>query len=148
MPMSPSFDQAFTAISELANNFEAHKDSYRAPAYTEARVRQDFIDKLFTALGWDVDHNVQTNPFQQEVRVEKSVADGPAKRRADYAFFIAPNFRDVRFFAEAKKPFGGLATKDNYFQAVRYAWNSQSPIAVLTDFEELHILDGRYKPDI
>src|SRR2546425_8909875 len=126
MRMNPSFEQAHAIVSQLARNFEAHQGEYLLPAYTEAAVRKDFIDKFFTALGWDVDHNLQINPFQQEVRVERNVADGPAKRRADYAFFIAPNFRDVRFFAEAKKPFGGIATRDNYFQTIPYAWNSQS----------------------
>lgn len=146
--MKASFEKAHAVVSQLADNFEAHRREYSSAAYTEAAVRKDFIDKFFTALGWDVDHNVQINPFQQEVRVERNVADGPAKRRADYAFCIAPNFRDVRFFAEAKKPFGGIANRDDYFQTIRYAWNSQSPVALLTDFEELHVLDCRYKPDI
>ncbi len=68
--------------------------------------------------------------------------------RADYAFFITPNFRDVRLFVEAKKPFGDIATSQNYFQTIRYGWNAQTPVAVLTDFEQFQILDCRYKPDI
>jgi site-specific DNA recombinase len=40
---------------------------------------------------------------------------------------------------EAKKPFGGLASADNYFQIIRYGWNSQTPIGLLCDFEQLHI---------
>jgi len=30
----------------------------------------DFVDKFFVALGWDVNHNIQTNPYEQEVHVE------------------------------------------------------------------------------
>ena len=70
-----------------------------------------------------------------------------SRKRADYAF-LAPNFRDVLFYVEAKKPHGGLDTSDNYFQTIRYGWNSQNSLAVLTDFEHLHVLDSRYKPDI
>jgi adenine-specific DNA-methyltransferase len=71
-----------------------------------------------------------------------------AQRRADYAFFITPNFRDVRQFVEAKKPFGQLATPQNYIQIIRYGWNAQTPIAVLTNFEQFHVLDCRSKPNI
>ena len=52
---------------------------------------------------------------------------GAAKRRADYAFHIAPNFRDPRLLVEAKKPAGEIATADSYFQTVRYGWNKQNP---------------------
>jgi adenine-specific DNA-methyltransferase len=110
-------------------------------------VRKDFIDKFFMALGWDVNHDEQTNPYEQEVKVEPAVS-AAGQRRADYAFRLAPSYRDVRFFVEAKKPCGELATPDNYFQTIRYAWNTETPLAVLTDFNELHILDCRYKPDI
>ena len=52
-------------------------------------------------------------------------------------------------FVEAKKPFGDIATAQNYFQTIRYGWkNPQTPVAVLTDFERFQILDCRYKPDI
>ena len=91
-------------------------------------------------------HDFQKNPYEQEVKVER--ADKASKRRADYAFRLAPNFRDVRFYVEAKKPHGDIASADNYFQTIRYGWNSQTPIAVLTDFEQFQIIDCRYKPNI
>jgi len=39
-------------------------------------VRKDFIDKLWIALGWDVNHDEQKNSYEQEVKVEqfKSIA--------------------------------------------------------------------------
>ena len=67
-------------------------------------------------------------------------------RRADYAFRVAPNFRDVRFFVEAKKAHGDIATAENYFQVVRYGWNSGTPLAVLSSFTQFHVIDCRYKP--
>jgi adenine-specific DNA-methyltransferase len=142
-----TFDAAFKRVQELATTFKANENRYLAADYQEAEVRKDFIDKFFMALGWDVNHDVQTNPYEQEVKVEPSVA-ASGQRRADYAFFLAPNYRDVRFFVEAKKPHGDIATKENYFQTIRYGWNSETPLAVLTDFEQFHVLDCRYKPDV
>ncbi len=39
-------------------------------------------------------------------------------------------------------------TQTFIFQTIRYGWNSHTPVAVLTDFEELRVLDCRFKPDI
>lgn len=147
----PQFEEAFAAVQKLAEDFHANRTHYLSPQYQESEVRTDFINKFLIALGWDVNHDWQKNPFQQEVKVERSVNMGTAtQRRADYAFYIHPNFRkdDVILFVEAKKPFGDIATPDNCFQTIRYGWNAGTPIAILTDFEQLQILDCRYKPSI
>lgn len=34
-----------------------------------------------------------------------------------------------------------------YLQTHKYGWNAQTPIAILTDFEELIIIDCRAKSD-
>src|SRR5438067_4849997 len=146
--MPTGFDAAFTAVGALADDFAAHENQFLSPAYNEAQARKDFIDKFFIALGWDVDHITQKNPYEQEVKVERTQRQGAAHKKADYSFSLAPNFRDVRFFVEAKKPSVQLENPDDYFQTVRYGWNSQNPLAVLTDFEQFHILDCRYKPSI
>ena len=142
-----SFDEVFKKVGKLATTFQENEARYISAEYQEAEVRKDFIDKFFTALGWDVNHDIQTNPYEQEVKVEPSVLAG-GQRRADYAFHLAPRYRDVRFFVEAKKPHGDIATADNYFQTIRYGWNSQTPLAVLTDFNQFQVLDCRYKPNI
>ncbi len=140
--------EAYQRITQLVKHFREQETAYLSPGYQESQVRQDFIDKLFTALGWDVTHEVQKNPYEQEVKIENKVNTSGSQRRADYAFFTAPNFRDVKFFVEAKKPSRSLSNQNDYYQTIRYGWNSKTPIAVLTDFEELHILDCRFKPDI
>jgi hypothetical protein len=144
---TPAFGEAFEKVGKLSATFQANEARYLYPDYQEAEARNDFIDKFFIALGWDVNHDVQTNPYEQEVKVEPPVSAG-GQRRADYAFRLAPNYRDVRFFVEAKKPHGDIATADNYFQTIRYGWNSDTPLAVLTDFRQFHVLDCRYKPNI
>src|SRR5712692_2421489 len=140
-----AFDEAFERDKSLAATFKANEARYLSGDYQEAEARKDFIDKFFIALSWDVNHDIQTNPYAQEVKVER--AHGGTQRRADYAFYLAPNFRDVRFYVEAKKPHGDIATADNYFQTIRYGSGSRTPLAVLTDFEQFHILDSRFKAD-
>jgi type I restriction-modification system DNA methylase subunit len=145
--MSTGFDAAFERVKQLAADFKASEQFYLSPAYQEAEARRDFIDKFLLALGWDVNHDTQKNPYEQEVKVERK-EHGVSQRRADYAFYLAPNFRDVKFYIEAKKPFGDIATADNYFQTICYGWGSKTPVAVLFDFEQFEIVDCRYKPDL
>ena len=145
--MPSNFDEAFAVVQSLARDFDAQKDFYLSPKYQEAEARRDFIDKFLIALGWDVNHDSQKNPYEQEVKVERK-EHGVSQRRADYAFYLAPNFRDVKFYIEAKKPFGDIATPDNYFQTIRYGWSSKTKIAALFDFEQFEIVDCRFKPDL
>ena len=140
---------AHAAVCQLVHDFAANEAYYLSPGYPEAQARISFIDKLWQALGWDVAHENQKNPFQQEVKVEDPQKIGGHSRRADYAFHTHPNFRDARFFCEAKKPSVQLKTDaDAAFQTLRYGWNAGTPLAVLTDFEQLHILDCRAKPNV
>lgn len=141
-----TFDEAFERVKQLVQVFKKNEKTYLASDYSEAQARLDFIDKFWIALGWDVNHEIQTNPYEQEVKVERAEKKG-RRGRADYAF-LASNFRDVLFFVEAKKPQADVDTSDNYFQTIRYGWNSQTPLSVLTDFEHLRVLDCRFKPDI
>ena len=143
-----AFQESFHSIKTLLDDFKSNEKHYLNPNYSEADVRNDFINKFFIVLGWDVRHETQKNPYEQEVRVEKPLQIAKAQKRADYSFSLAPNYRTVKFFVEAKKPAHDLSSKDYYFQTARYGWNAHTPIAVLTDFEELHIVDCRFKPNI
>jgi adenine-specific DNA-methyltransferase len=151
MPVRPEpkvFDMAYQIVTQLSDDFHAQRQYYVSHGYQESEVRKDFIDKMFLALGWDVNHELQKNPYAQEVKVERPVTTGGSQRRADYAFYLAPNYQDVQFYVEAKKPSGDLVNPDNCFQVIRYGWNSDTPIAVLTDFDRFQIVDCRYKPNI
>ena len=59
-----------------------------------------------------------------------------------------PQINEPVFYVEAKKPSKNLLNPDYYFQAIRYGWSSNTPLVVLTDFEEFHVIDSRYKPNI
>lgn len=147
-----SFEEAYINVSKLANDFHEHKDTkYLKPEYQESEARDDFINKFFAALGWDVTHDVQKNPYRQEVKVEKNPDKGMTQRKADYAFYTYPNFNEsaVCFFVEAKKPFVNIdKSKQSYFQLMSYGWVNGTSIGVLTDFEEFHVIDCRYRPNI
>lgn len=142
------FSTAFSIIRQLTEDFEANEQIYLESKYSEAQARLDFIDKFWIALGWDVNHEREKNPYEQEVKVERGVAVSNRLKKADYAFFAAPNFRDVKFYVEAKKPSRNLDNADDYFQTIRYGWSSKTPLAVLTDFEQFRVIDCRYKPNI
>ena len=146
--IAKTFTDSFSEVQKLVDNFHKHIDEYLKPKYQEAEVRQDFLDKFFVALGWDVYHHENQNPYEREVRIEKSVMVQGRGKRADYAFYTAPNFTQARFMAEAKKPSKQLENAQDCFQAIRYGWNSNTPISVLTDFEQFLVLDSRYKPTI
>lgn len=149
MTVQTNFNDAHAAVTALVDRFEQNHQHYLSPGYQEQQARKDFLDKFFMALGWDVNHETQTNPYEQDVKIEKSVTTGAAKRRADYSFSLAPHFtKRPRFFVEAKRPQQDIATPDNYFQSIRYSWSHQLPLVVLTDFHSFHIIDSRYRPDI
>ncbi|RQR43018.1 hypothetical protein DIE21_36180 [Burkholderia sp. Bp9140] len=145
---SASFDEAFVRTQKLIDDFRSNEPFFLSPQFSEQAARKDFIDKLFIALGWDVNHHVQKNPYEQEVTIERGVVTGAAKRRADYAFSLSPHFNRTLFFVEAKKPQSDIAIADNYFQAIRYAWSNRHPLVVLTDFNSVHIIDSRFQPDV
>ena len=146
--MKQTFEAAFEQIKKLVEDFKANEKYYLSKDYQEAEVRKDYIDKFFIALGWDVHHDKQKNPYEQEVKVEKGVLVKGAQKRADYSFSLAPNYRETKFLVEAKKPARDLKNADDYFQTIRYGWHKQTPLGILTDFEEFHILDCRYGADI
>jgi adenine-specific DNA-methyltransferase len=61
--MTP-FDLAFEQVQQLVNTFQQNFNHYMSASYSESAARTDFIDKFFTALGWDVNHTTQTNPYE------------------------------------------------------------------------------------
>lgn len=150
--MEPALvDIAHKKVCELIIQFESGIKHYLSSQYQEQEVRQDYIDKFFTTLGWDVNHITQRNPFEQEVKIEKAQRQqgGLGQKRADYAFFLKPDFKKEQFFVEAKKPSRTLRqNREDYFQTAKYGWNAGTGVSILTDFEEIVIIDCRYQPDI
>ena len=147
--MNDNYLEAYKKVSDLVDDFETGYNHYKNPSYSETRVREDFINKFFSALGWDVTHDFQKNPYKQEVKLELTQKQEGSKNKkfADYAFYLEPDFKNPVFFVEAKKP--AVLLEDNtgyYLQTHKYGWNSQTPLSILTDFEEFIVIDCRTKP--
>jgi len=118
--IAQTFDEAFAQVLTLADKFQKDEKQYLETTYQEAHVRQHFLDKFFVALGWDVYHQEQSNPYEREVKIEQSVKVQGRGKRADYAFYTTPNFSQARFMAEAKKPSSQIENAQDCFQAIRY----------------------------
>ena len=132
-------------IHQLVANFEQNRESYRSGKYNEARLRQQFLDKFFEALGWDVYNRSGYAPENCEVVIEDSLDIEGSSKAPDYTFRMG---RERKFFVEAKKP----AVDIKYdihpaYQLRRYARNAHMPLSILTDFEELAVYNCKSKPD-
>ena len=131
----------YQKISGLVEKFERDKHFYLSKQYLEAQARQDFIDRFFEALGWDIGNKAELSPFEREVLLEK----GETKGRPDYNFRIGGT---SKFYVEAKAPSEPLDKTAHILQAKSYAWNTKDVfIVVLTDFEEFKVFDASLKPD-
>ena len=131
-------------ILELVDRFRRNIDVYKRDDYKETRVRVEFIDPFFQALGWDV-YNEQGYAEQyKDVVHEDAVKVGGKTRAPDYSFRVG-GIR--KFFLEAKKP--SVSIKSDIgpaYQLRRYAWSAKLPLSILTDFEEFAVYDCRQKP--
>jgi len=131
-------------VVKLVERFERNLDAYRRPDYKETRLRVEFIDPLFEALGWDV-HNIQGHAEQyKDVVHEDAIKVSGATRAPDYCFRVGGT---CKFFLEVKKP--AVRIKEDIgpaYQLRRYAWSAKLPLSTLTDFEELAVYDCRQRP--
>ena len=131
-------------VRKLVDQFRRNIKQYKSPAYDEANVRVDFIDKLFELLDWDV-RNVKgySEDYRDVVREDKVVIAGKPKA-PDYSFRIG-GLR--KFFVEAKKPAIDIKKEISpAFQVRRYAYSAKLPLSILTDFEEFSVYNTRIKP--
>ncbi len=138
------YNASLDQVAGLVKQFHTNLAAYHSTDYKEAHARQDLIDPLFIALGWDVRNENHTAPQYREVIPEPSLDVEGQKKAPDYAFRVG---QTTKFFAEAKKP--GVAVKTAYspaYQLRRYAWSAKLPLSLLTDFEELAVYDCRSRP--
>jgi len=132
-------------IHQLVAKFEENREAYRSGKYNEARLRQEFLDPFFEALGWDVYNKSGLAPEYAEVAVEDSLDIEGTSKAPDYAFKVG---RERKFYVEAKKPKVDIQYDIHpAFQLRRYAWNAHLPLSVLTDFEEFAIYNCKNKPN-
>lgn len=132
-------------VHKLVETFEQNLDSYRSTK-NETELRREFLDKFFTALGWDVSNEKAYDEAGKEVVHEFSVEISGQQKKADYAFRVGRGDK-FDFLVEAKKPSVKIeASQDAAFQIRRYGWSAKLPINILTDFEHFAVYDCRAKP--
>ena len=133
-------------IRKLIEQFDILRNSYitSREIYNETKLRQDYLDHFFIALGWDVYNKQGWSEQAREVSVEQTIKISGTTDFIDYSFKIG---RDLIFIAEAKAP--KVRIKDNAkaaYQVRRYAWNAKLALCILTNFDEFAIYDCTKKP--
>ena len=142
MPHGATFDSFQRELARLVDIFGRNLAAYKSAGYDEASLRQEFLNPLFRALGWDIENKAGLILQRREVETESRTQIGGRQKRADYLFRTHPT---DRFVCEAKKPAEELHAS-YAFQAKRYAWNKGLALAVLTDFEEMKLFIVGGKP--
>jgi hypothetical protein len=140
------------SIQKLVETFEKNLDAYHS-SKNETELRREFLDKFFTALGWDVANEKSYDEARKEVVHEFSVEVAGQGKKADYAFRTPlknagqAGADKFDFLVEAKKPSVKIeSSQDAAFQLRRYGWSAKLPINILTDFEHFAVYDCRAKP--
>ncbi|MFF0229129.1 Eco57I restriction-modification methylase domain-containing protein [Micromonospora sp. NPDC005254] len=133
------------AVEELVERFIGRRAEFESPNYLEARVRVDFLNPFFKALGWDVTNEQNVPEHSRDVITEARLRVGASTKAPDYLF---QTFGEPAFVVEAKKPSVRLREDPApALQLRRYGWNSgQLSVGLLTDFQELSIYDCRVPP--
>lgn len=135
-------------IGDLSRRFHEGWANYSSDSYNEAQLRIEFLNPLFSLLGWDIDNAAGRPSFSREVVHEASVfveEDGATKKKhPDYEFRSGG---ERLFFVEAKKPSVDiLEDSAPAFQLRRYGWSGNLRFSVLTNFERLCIYDCTIMP--
>lgn len=134
-----------TELQRLIDRFRLHSGTYHSSGYNETQVRREFIDPLFTILGWDIANEHGYAEAYKDVVHEDAIKIGGATKAPDYCFRVGGT---RKFFVEAKRPSVSIAVDpDSAYQLRRYAWSAKLPLSILTDFEELSVYDCRIRPD-
>ena len=73
-------------ILDLVKRFNDNADDYRAPQYSEAQTRIEFINPLFECLGWDIESRRGAAERFKDVIHEAALKMGGATKAPDYCF--------------------------------------------------------------
>lgn len=141
-----SREEAKNELEKLVNRFTEQREGYHSAAYNETKTRREFVDVLFTALGWDmINKDDVAEPYREVIHEDQVKIQGKTKA-PDYGFRLSGS-KDRLFFVEAKKPSVNLkSNKEAAFQVRRYGWNSGASVSILTNFEEFVVYDCTKKP--
>lgn len=129
-------EEARRSVQELAEKYKRIRDSGRAKEFNEERTKNELIEPLFEALGWDV----RNKHIEDEVTKEEKVS----RKRVDYAFRLNSI---PKFFVEAKSLSEDIDDMSHARQAINYAYHKGVTWAVLTNFAGIRIFNAEWKTD-
>ncbi|WP_229618907.1 Eco57I restriction-modification methylase domain-containing protein [Vibrio parahaemolyticus] len=128
-------------LQALVDKYQKDIDFYRSAKYNETQLRTDFLDQLFSILGWDITNAAGKPTNEREVLVEEGLKAkaGENTKKPDYTFRL---FSERKFFLEAKKPNVNVSTAiEPALQVRRYGFTAKLKISVLSNFEYTAIYD-------
>ena len=124
-------------LYQLVDKFERDQSKFRQPDYNEAQLRQEFVNKFFAALGWDVGDSGQ-------VLLEAGLRSGGSVKHPDYSFLAASR---RAFYVETKKPSINIGNSVEPAEQLRsYGWSGNTALGILTNFAEFAVYDCRIEP--
>ncbi len=124
-------------LYQLVDKFERDQSKFRQPDYNEAQLRQEFVNKFFAALGWDVGDSGQ-------VLHEAGLRSGGSVKHPDYSFLAASR---RAFYGETKKPSINIGNSVEPAEQLRsYGWSGNTALGILTNFAEFAVYDCRIEP--
>lgn len=128
-------------LQKLTEKYDKNLNYYRSARYNETQLRTDFLDQLFSILGWDITNANGKTTNEREVLVEEGLRlrAGDNTKKPDYTFRL---FSERKFFVEAKKPSVQIHVESESARQVRrYGFTAKLKISVLTNFEYTAIYD-------
>src|SRR5262249_8262246 len=121
-------------VLALIQRFTDNRDDYRAATYKEAELRQEFVDPLFSCLGWAMENRSGKAEAYKDVVHEAALKIDDESKAPDYSFRIGGT---RKFFLETKKPSVNVKQDPKpAYQLRRYAWSAKLSLSILTNFEE------------
>jgi len=134
-------------LTDLVVRFKAEEAKFASSSssYQETEARVEFIDPLFSLLGWNMDNSIGLTSGMRDVMREESQLTETSAKKPDYTFRIAT----VRkFFTEAKRPSVDIRThKESALQTRSYGYTAGLPISILTNFRTFRVYDTRLEPN-
>lgn len=128
-------------IRALVQKYERDRDFYRSLSFNETELRNQFLDPLFEALGWDIRNVSCRSTTEREVLLEEPLKESALthSKKPDYTFRL---YGERKFFLEAKKPCVLIENENEPAKQVRrYGFTAGLKISVLSNFEHLFIYD-------
>ncbi|MFB2761830.1 Eco57I restriction-modification methylase domain-containing protein [Shewanella xiamenensis] len=139
--------KAKALVSALVESFKNNLHDLKDNSYKETQLRNDYLNPLLMALGWDINNELRKSAYKRDVLQEESIdIQGESHKKAPDYTLRANGER--KLFVEAKKPKVDISQHQrSAFQVKQYGWSAGLKISVLSNFEYTVIYDCRDKPD-